>query len=873
MKKWLLALALGLSFVLAGGFCFSACDKAEEEGGVEWTLGTVYAQAQELGYEGTLDEFIALISGRDGADGQDGEDGKDGADGVGVQEAYVDENGHLIVVLTNGKTVDCGAVKGVDGQDGEDGKDGADGQNGQDGVGIKNLYINAEGRLIAELTDGRTIDCGSVWGGSAETEPESIRLNTSLLTIDEGKSAQLTATVLPEEAADKRVTWSSLNENVATVEDGRVYGVSAGETSILAVTSNGKVASCTVRVLWVDPGFVEVTGITLDKSALTLPAGSTGRLTASVQPANATQTWLTWTSSNEEIVAVGDGVLYALQPGSASVTVSTENGKTASCTVTVTDDPRMEGFTYRYFNNWDGTFGCEVTGVQAGYQGRTALTIPAHVTSVSFGALQNCRSLTELTIPVSDRNLSWYFGAESSADSDVYLPLALKKIVFTGSYIHSYAYENCTWLEEVVLPDSVTSIGNYAFSGCSSLASVAIPDSVTSIGDYAFSGCSSLESVVIPDSVTSIGDWAFSGCSGLTSVVIPDSVTSIGNGTFSGCSSLASVVIPDSVTSIRNGTFSGCSGLESVVIPDSVTSIGNEAFFSCSSLESVVIPDSVTSIGVWAFSGCSGLRRVNIGDLNAWLAIDFDGEYANPLNYAHDLYLNGVLVKEVTVPAEQLLVKAYAFAGSSIRRVVMEEGIRAIRTFAFYGCSSLESVVIPDSVTSIGERAFSGCSSLASVVIPDSVTSIGRAAFYGCSGLTSVVIPDSVTSIGGFAFENCSSLASVVIPDSVTSIGERAFYGCSSLESVVIPDSVTSIGNSTFFGCSSLASVVIPDSVTSIGSLAFYDCSSLASVTFATPNDWYAGDTAVDSAVLADPALAADYLRAIAWKGITLKRR
>ena len=116
-------------------------------------------------------------------------------------------------------------------------------------------------------------------------------------------------------------------------------------------------------------------------------------------------------------------------------------------------------------------------------------------------------------------------------------------------------------------------------------------------------------------------------------------------------------------------------------------------------------------------------------------------------------------------------------------------------------------------------------------------------------------------------------MESVVIPDSVTSIGDGAFSGCSSLASVVIPDSVTSIGVYAFLDCSSLESVVIPDSVTSIGSSAFQNCSSLESVTFATPNDWYAGDTAVDSAVLADPALAADYLRAIAWKGITLKRR
>ena len=110
------------------------------------------------------------------------------------------------------------------------------------------------------------------------------------------------------------------------------------------------------------------------------------------------------------------------------------------------------------------------------------------------------------------------------------------------------------------------------------------------------------------------------------------------------------------------------------------------------------------------------------------------------------------------------------------------------------------------------------------------------------------------------------------MPDVLSTIGSAAFQNCSSLASVVIPDSVTSIGNDTFSGCSSLASVVIPDSVTSIGGAAFAGCDSLESVTFATPNDWYAGDTAVDSAVLADPALAADYLRGIAWN-ITLKRR
>ena len=371
----------------------------------------------------------------------------------------------------------------------------------------------------------------------------------------------------------------------------------------------------------------------------------------------------------------------------------------------------------------------------------------------------------------------------------------------------------------------VTSISDSVFSGCSGLTSITIPDSVTSIGGYAFRNCSGLTSVTIPDSVTSIGSHAFYGCSGLTSVTIPDSVTSIEYGAFRNCGGLTSVTIPDSVTSIGYGAFYGCSGLTSVTIPDSVTSIGDFAFARCEGLTSVTIPNSVTSIGSSAFSGCSGLTSVHIADLAKWCEISFGNYSANPLYYAHDLYLNGVKVTDLTIP----------------------DSVTSVGNYAFYGCSGLTSVTIPDSVTNIGDSAFSGCSGLTSVTIPDSVTNIGGSAFYGCSGLTSVTIPDLVTSIGGSAFYGCSGLTSVTIPDSVTSIGDMAFDGCRGLTSVVIPDSVTSVGKYAFYNCSGLTSVTIPNSVTSIGSSAFSGCSGLTSVYL--PNG-YNGNTSIGTSAI-----------------------
>lgn len=145
---------------------------------------------------------------------------------------------------------------------------------------------------------------------------------------------------------------------------------------------------------------------------------------------------------------------------------------------------------------------------------------------------------------------------------------------------------------EIVIPNSVTNIGDYAFMLCKGLTSITIPNSVTSIGEGAFYGCDGLTSINIPVSVTSFGEGAFYGCSGLTSINIPDSVTKIGEYAFYGCSGLTSNNIPDSVTSIGQYAFCGCSGLTSVTIPNSVKTIGDKAFFDCNTLVDVKIENN-----------------------------------------------------------------------------------------------------------------------------------------------------------------------------------------------------------------------------------------------------------------------------------------
>lgn len=381
-------------------------------------------------------------------------------------------------------------------------------------------------------------------------------------------------------------------------------------------------------------------------------------------------------------------------------------------------------------------------------------------------------------------------------------------------------------------------IGNFAFHNNGGiLGTITIPNSVTSIGDSAFAGCSKVTSIAIPGSVKSIGASAFSGCSGATSITISSGVTSIGTSAFSGCSSVTSMTIPGSVRSIGDSAFSGCRGITSITISEGVTSIGAQAFENCSRISTITIPDSVTSIGQSAFFGCSALRSILIPTKDEsqisgapWLS--------NATVYWRDTVVKDgwvfqakskTVTKYIGTARDLVMPSEFDFNGTQVRaeRFVTE---------TFKGNTSIRSLVISEGITTIPLQGFQSCSNLTSITIPASVTRIDRFAFQNCARLASINIPEGVTSIGESTFQGCSSLASITIPNSVTRIDRFAFQGCTKLTSITIPDGVTRIESNTFGNCTSLTTITIPDNVTRIESNAFYGCTNLARINIQTKN-------------------------------------
>ena len=321
------------------------------------------------------------------------------------------------------------------------------------------------------------------------------------------------------------------------------------------------------------------------------------------------------------------------------------------------------------------------------------IILPDSVENIGYMAFSDCTGLA--SIAVSNDNPVYY------AENNCLIEKATNKLVF-----------GC---KNSVIPDEVTGIGDCAFDGCTGLETITIPEGVTSIGDSAFFGCTglktvnfnaincitmgkvyvgigiidlvsfgdctNLQTVNFGKAVTNIPAYAFCECTGLTDVIISENVKNIGDFSFCGCTGLTNIIIPENVKDIGRGAFRGCTGLHSVSIPGARvdgTSISNSAFSECRGLEEVTIGENVTSIGDNAFEDCTGLKTIHFNALNC-----------STMGMSVSDYSNLAVFKNCT----------------SVRTLIIGEGVTTISPYAFYGCRSLTTIIIPESLKTIGDRA------------------------------------------------------------------------------------------------------------------------------------------------------------------------
>ena len=256
-------------------------------------------------------------------------------------------------------------------------------------------------------------------------------------------------------------------------------------------------------------------------------------------------------------------------------------------------------------------------------------------------------------------------------------------------------------------------------------------DGTVVICDDAFSGCRNLQEIILPSSVTSIGNGAFSSCTNLKEIILPSSITSIGGGTFSGCTNLKEINIPSGVTRIGSKAIVRCTNLQKIILPSSVTNIGNYAFAGCANLQEIILPSSITSIGNGIFSNCSNLQRINVAESNKFYKT-IDG-----VLYTKDLktiicYPEGKENGSFVIPLGVTSIGDRAFTDcKNLQEITLPSGLTSIGNSAFESCKNLCKITLPSSVTSIGDFAFRDCRYLQEITIPSSVTSIGDNIFGG----------------------------------------------------------------------------------------------------------------------------------------------
>ncbi len=503
----------------------------------------------------------------------------------------------------------------------------------------------------------------------------------------------------------------------------------------------------------------------------------------------------------------------------------------------------------------------------------TAVRLPKHLESIGGGAFANFYNITEIVIPDGVVEIGKRAFLNNAHLTKVVLPKGLK-VLREGSFSH-------TALDEIILPQGLEIIESFAFGNAgpgslavqSNVSEVVIPDSVVSIGEQAFANRDNLKTLVMSENIEHIADNAFSGTAwyeaqpegcicfndllyeykgdfpegttftvplfikkisenafaykkGLKKIVIPDGVILDGSNIFDRCTSLEEAVLPSDLKELPDGTFSN-TGLKSITLPDGLEVIGKNAFSGTANLKRVTLPDGLEVIGKNAFSGTANLKRV-------------------------------------TLPDSLEVIEESAFRSGGLTEIVIPDSVTTIGQLAFGNCENLLSITLGKGLQNIEENAFKNCVVLFEVynlsdleITPGSkdnggvgyyakdiydtlsaASKIERASdgyvFYNDDGeyslidydaeKTELVLPEKFKGHDysiGMLFRNNMTLEKVVIPDSITSLPADIFNGSINLKEVVLPGSLTAIPDRAFYGCYALTKITPGEAISEIGKEAF----------------------------------------------------
>ena len=487
----------------------------------------------------------------------------------------------------------------------------------------------------------------------------------------------------------------------------------------------------------------------------------------------------------------------------------------------------------RFFEGLTSIYGVSAsTGAFTNCTNLKSITLPKTVTFLGNMAFNGCISLesinlenivemkenamrytASLHIELNLPNLESFNGSGGSgcffSESGIVKIVSLGKItqIPDGPGDTNGCFSKCTSLTDVVLPDTLTSIGSYAFDGDINLVNINIPDNVTEIRRRAFYKVPA--DLQLPKSITTIRTIAFAYCSGITSEINLPNLLTLEQSAFYG-SSIEKIKDLGKITIINgannNGAFAQCTSLKEVILPNTLQTIGEQAFLNCTGINTTIaFPESLRTISASAFSECYSANFTGFENITRIDAYAFENAFA--LDSGAEIYL-----RDIT----SLAVGAFRDAG--IKKVTIGSNLIAINGGGNAGCfrkyrrsgaeNTLEEVVIEgNSLAEIGQECFMDRTALTSINLPSSISVIGGQAFNG-TGITNVINLPNLTSLGAGAFAY-TKITKVENLGRIPTLSDT-FRECSELKEVIVPSTVTSVsgGGFTFTSCTKLEKII-----------------------------------------------------------------